>query len=171
VVVLVDEAGRDLGAAEKLAAHQAPGQLHRAFSVFVFTSAGLLLLQRRAAGKYHFAGRWSNSCCGHPRPGEAVAAGGGRRLYEELGIRCELEEVGAFRYAATDQASGLVEQELDHLLVGVSDDDPAPDPAEVDAVRLVSLEELAEGIRADPGAYTPWLGQASGLVAAWRGRA
>ncbi|MGQ0521822.1 MAG: isopentenyl-diphosphate Delta-isomerase [Actinomycetota bacterium] len=169
--MLVDEGGRDLGPAEKVAAHRAPGQLHRAFSVFVFTSAGRLLVQRRATGKYHFAGRWSNSCCGHPRPGEAVADGGGRRLYEELGIRCELEEVGSFRYAATDPASGLVEQELDHLLVGVSDDDPVPDPAEVDAVRLVSLEELAEGIRSDPRAYTPWLGQASGLVAAWRRRA
>lgn len=170
MVVLVDEDGRDLGPAEKLAAHRAPGQLHRAFSVFVFTSGGRLLLQRRAAGKYHFAGRWSNSCCGHPRPGETVAAGGGRRLYEELGISCELEEVGSFRYAATDRASGLAELELDHVLVGVSDADPAPDPAEVDAVRLVGLEELAEAMRADPEAYTPWLDQATALVAAWRRR-
>lgn len=136
--------------------------------MFVFTSSGHLLLQRRATGKYHFAGRWSNSCCGHPRPGEAVATGAGRRLFEELGISCGLEEVGSFRYSATDEASGLVELEVDHVLVGVSDAEPAPDPAEVDGVRLVLMEDLAEGIRADPAAYTPWLAQASELAATWR---
>lgn len=165
MVVLVDEEGRDVGTAAKLAAHRSPGQLHRAFSVFVFTSAGQLLLQRRAAGKYHFAGRWSNTCCGHPRPGETVVAAAGRRLHEELGITCELEEVGTIRYQAGDDTSGLVEDELDHLLVGVSDLRAAPDPEEVDGVRAVTLGELAAGLRDDPGAYTPWLAAAVRLVA------
>lgn len=168
VVVLVDEEGRDAGTAGKLAAHCWPGQLHRAFSVFVFTSAGKLLLQRRAAGKYHFAGRWSNTCCGHPRPGETVVAAAGRRLHEELRITCELKEVGTLRYQAGDAASGLVEDELDHLLVGVSDLWPAPDPDEVDGIRAVTLGELAAGLRDDPGAYTPWLAEAVRLVAGRR---
>lgn len=87
---LVDENGTTIGTAEKLAAHQAPGQLHRAFSVFLFDEQGRLLLQRRALGKYHSPGVWSNTCCGHPYPGEAPFAAAARRTYEELGLspRC-----------------------------------------------------------------------------------
>ena len=85
---LVDEAGNTIGTAEKLSAHQAPGQLHRAFSVFLFDETGRLLLQQRALGKYHSPGVWSNTCCGHPYPGESPFAAAARRTYEELGL-CE----------------------------------------------------------------------------------
>ncbi|CAM5402472.1 Isopentenyl-diphosphate Delta-isomerase [Streptomyces violarus] len=87
---LVDEDGVTIGTAEKLAAHQPPGQLHRAFSVFLFDEHGRLLLQRRALGKYHSPGVWSNTCCGHPYPGEAPFAAAARRTFEELGVlrRC-----------------------------------------------------------------------------------
>ena len=83
---LVDENGMTIGTAEKLAAHQAPGQLHRAFSVFLFDERGRLLLQQRALGKYHSPGVWSNTCCGHPYPGEAPFAAAARRTFEELGV-------------------------------------------------------------------------------------
>lgn len=156
-VVLVDEEGREVGRSPKLAAHTDPGQLHRAVSVFVFSTAGDLLLQRRAPAKYHFAGRWSNTCCGHPRPGEPVVAAGRRRLVDELGMDCELVEVATFRYEARDEASGLVERELDHLLVGVAGTAPDPRPGEVDAVRWVDPGALAADIAAGPSAYTPWL--------------
>lgn len=163
-VVLVDEGGREVGRAGKLAAHAAPGQLHRAVSVFVFSPAGDLLLQRRAAVKYHFAGRWSNTCCGHPRPGESVVDAGRRRLADELGMDCELVEVATFRYEAHDEASGLVERELDHLLVGVAAAAPDPRADEVDAVRWVEPGALVADIADDPGAYTPWLPGALGRV-------
>lgn len=156
-VVLVDEEGHEVGRTPKLAAHAPPGQLHRAVSVFVFSTAGDLLLQRRAPGKYHFAGRWSNTCCGHPRPGEPVVAAGRRRLAAELGMDCELVEVATFRYEASDEASGLVERELDHLLVGVAGTAPDPRPDEVDAVRWTEPGALAADIAADPSVYTPWL--------------
>ena len=83
---LVDEAGVTIGTAEKLAAHQAPGLLHRAFSVFLFDPRGRLLMQRRALGKYHSPGVWSNTCCGHPYPGESPFAAAARRTHEELGV-------------------------------------------------------------------------------------
>ena len=95
-VILVDAEDREIGTAPKLAAHQAGGRLHRAFSVFVLNSRDEVLLQRRAAGKYHGAGLWSNSCCGHPRPGESTPAAARRRLREEMGIDLELEELFAF---------------------------------------------------------------------------
>src|SRR5687767_11187246 len=85
-LVLVDEHDRPLGTAEKLAAHQRGGTLHRAFSVFLFNDAGRMLLQQRAAGKYHFGGLWTNACCSHPRPGEAVEDAARRRVREELGV-------------------------------------------------------------------------------------
>jgi isopentenyl-diphosphate delta-isomerase len=165
VVVLVDDDGVDLGTAPKLAAHQGSGRLHRAISVFVFTTAGDLVLQRRAASKYHFAGLWSNTCCSHPRPGEAPVAAGERRLAEEMGLSCPLREVGVLRYEARDEASGLVEREVDHLLVGVTDASPSPDPAEADDLMVVSLSWLLGEIAARPAAFTPWFPAAAAIVA------
>ena len=46
-VILVNEQDEAVGKMEKLEAHQ-KGLLHRAFSIFVFNTAGELLLQRRA---------------------------------------------------------------------------------------------------------------------------
>src|SRR3954453_16035244 len=111
-VVLIYEADADLGIGEKLAVHRS-GQLHRAFSVFAFNARGELLLQRRALSKYHSGGLGANTCCGHPRPGEATEDAARRRLFEELGISCEtLVPAGVYRYRA--EILDLVENELDH---------------------------------------------------------
>src|SRR5690242_12083018 len=105
---LVDDDGFTIGTAEKLSAHQQPGRLHRAFSVFLFDQQGRLLLQRRALGKYHSPGVWSNTCCGHPYPGEAPFAAAARRTYEELGVSPSLlAEAGTVRYNHPDPDSGL----------------------------------------------------------------
>ncbi|MGA4838534.1 isopentenyl-diphosphate Delta-isomerase [Streptomyces sp. G45] len=152
---LVDEDGRTIGTAEKLAAHQAPGQLHRAFSVFLFDEQGRLLLQQRALGKYHSPGVWSNTCCGHPYPGEAPFAAAARRTFEELGVSPSLlAEAGTVRYNHPDPASGLVEQEYNHLFVGMVQAEPRPDPAEVGAIAFVTAAELAERHAKDP--FSAW---------------
>lgn len=142
---LVDEDGVTVGTAEKLAAHQPPGQLHRAFSVFLFDARGRLLLQQRALGKYHSPGVWSNSCCGHPYPGEAPFAAAARRTSEELGVSPTLlAEAGTVRYNHPDPASGLVEQEYNHLFVGLVQSPLRPDPEEVASTAWVNPDELAE---------------------------
>ncbi|MFC8373558.1 MULTISPECIES: isopentenyl-diphosphate Delta-isomerase [unclassified Streptomyces] len=142
---LVDEDGVTTGTAEKLAAHQPPGQLHRAFSVFLFDERGRLLLQQRALGKYHSPGVWSNTCCGHPYPGEAPFAAAARRTFEELGVSPSLlAEAGTVRYNHPDPASGLVEQEYNHLFVGMVQSPPRPDPQEVATTAFVTPAELAE---------------------------
>ncbi|WP_371655720.1 MULTISPECIES: isopentenyl-diphosphate Delta-isomerase [unclassified Streptomyces] len=141
---LVDESGNTIGTAEKLSAHQAPGKLHRAFSVFLFDPAGKLLLQRRALGKYHSPGVWSNTCCGHPYPGESPFAAAARRTYEELGVSPSLlAEAGTVRYNHPDPDSGLVEQEYNHLFVGLVQSPVLPDPEEVYETAFVSPQELA----------------------------
>jgi isopentenyl-diphosphate delta-isomerase len=163
---LVDDAGQTVGVAGKLAAHQAPGHLHRAFSVFLFSAADpgfsapgpgfgasapgpapsgpLMLLQRRAAGKYHSPGVWSNTCCGHPRPQEDPRAAAVRRVREELGLASvALTEAGIVRYRHPDPDTGLVEHEYNHLFTGWVSQPPDPDPAEVSATTLVSAADLA----------------------------
>jgi isopentenyl-diphosphate delta-isomerase len=152
---LVDETGRTIGTAEKLAAHLAPGRLHRAFSVFLFDDDGRLLLQRRALGKYHSPGVWSNTCCGHPYPDEPPFVAAARRTAEELGTPpALLQEAGTVRYNHPDPASGLVEQEYNHLFVGLVRDQLRPDPAEIGETALVNpvdLEELRE-----TGPFSAW---------------
>ncbi|MER8071863.1 isopentenyl-diphosphate Delta-isomerase [Streptomyces sp. NPDC094034] len=152
---LVDEQGNTIGTAEKLLAHQPPGQLHRAFSVFLFDEQGRLLIQRRALGKYHSPGVWSNTCCGHPYPGEAPFAAAARRTYEELGISPSLlAEAGTVRYNHPDPASGLVEQEYNHLFVGLAQAAPSPDPEEVCETVFVTPAELTE--RHGKATFSAW---------------
>ena len=96
-VVLVNNKGEEIGKEEKLRAHQL-GELHLAFSVFIFNKKGELLLQRRSLEKYHSAGLWSNTCCSHPRPGFDIKEEAVRRLKEEMGIKEELKEIFSFIY-------------------------------------------------------------------------
>jgi isopentenyl-diphosphate delta-isomerase len=154
MVVLVDESDREVGTAPKLAAH-VDGALHRAFSVFVLNARGELMLQRRAAGKYHSGGLWTNTCCGHPRPGEPVAAAARRRLREEMGFDCELEPAGSFVYRA-ELGGGLVEHEHDHVFVGRHDADPAPDAAEASEWRWQPTEAALAEAEAHPERFTRW---------------
>lgn len=154
-VILVDENDVAVGVAEKIEAHR-KNLLHRAFSIFVFNSQGLFLLQKRAANKYHSGELWSNTCCGHPRPGETTLAAAHRRLQEEMGFDCPLEERFAFIYQA-QLVNGLFEHELDHVFVGLFNGDPLPDPAEVAGWRWVALGDLEGDMAANPENYTLWL--------------
>lgn len=152
---LVDEDGNTIGTAEKLSAHQAPGKLHRAFSVFLFDERGRLLIQRRALRKYHSPGVWSNTCCGHPYPGESPFAAAARRTYEELGVSPSLlAEAGTVRYHHPDPDSGLVEQEFNHLFVGMVQSPVRPDPEEIAETAFVTADELA--LRHDQTPFSAW---------------
>ena len=158
-VVLVDEQDHERGSAAKLAAHRGEGQLHRAISVLLFDQAGRLLMQRRSAVKYHFAGRWANSCCGHPRPGEDTVAAGRRRLREEMGLDAELKNVARFTYSAYDAGTGLVEREIDHVLVGRTAEEPTMNLIEADAYRWVTPRDIEAELAANPDAFAPWFAE------------
>ncbi|GAA1854896.1 isopentenyl-diphosphate Delta-isomerase [Myceligenerans crystallogenes] len=154
---LVDESGTTIGTAEKLSAHVPPGRLHRAFSVFLFDDAGALLLQRRAWTKYHSPGVWSNSCCGHPFPGEPPAEAAARRVREELGVTPHLlRPAGTVRYTHPDPASGLVEREYNHLFTGLVRTPPRPDPEEIAEVRFAAPDEVVR--EAGEGDFSAWFG-------------
>jgi len=152
-VILVDEQDRETGIMEKQQAH-VEGKLHRAISVFIFNTKGELLLQQRAAGKYHSANLWTNTCCSHPRPGEQVQAAAVRRLMEEMGMVCDLEEIFSFIYKA--ELGTLTEYELDHVFTGTTDVVPVPDAGEVANWKYVDAQELDDMMHDHPEEYTEW---------------
>lgn len=154
-VILVDENDKQTGTEEKIKAHENGGRLHRAFSIFIFNSNGDLLLQQRALIKYHFGSLWSNTCCGHPRPGEETIDAAHRRLGEEFGFDTELKENSSLIYNA-DFTNGLTEREFDHSFVGIFDGQPSPNPEEIEDFKWISLEDLKEDIDKNPEKYTPW---------------
>lgn len=154
-VVLVDQHGSPVGQMDKLEAHRR-GLLHLAFSVFLFNRAGQMLLQQRAPSKYHFAGLWSNACCSHPRPGEAVEQAAHRRLYEELGIDARLRLCGQMIYRFYDAGSGLTEHELDYVFFGEHEGPFAPDPQQAQALRWISADRLREELQYQEHQFTPW---------------
>ncbi len=153
-VILVDEHDRELGVMEKMEAHE-KGTLHRAFSIFIFNSKGELLIHQRALDKYHSGGLWTNTCCSHPRQGESVEQAANRRLQEEMGMSCNMKPVFSFIYRA-ELDHNLSEHELDHVLVGVSDDLPVINPEEVNSYKYMSLESLEQDIKLRPENYTEW---------------
>ena len=157
-VLLVDENDQPLRMMEKIPAHE-QGLLHRAFSAYVFQTRGgvpHLLLQKRAVTKYHFGGLWTNTCCGHPLEGETPAQAGMRRLPQEMSFNTSLRAVGTFTYRA-QSANGLIEHELDHVLIGeFSDPLPKPNPAEADDVRWITLAALDREFAEHPEQFTPW---------------
>lgn len=154
VVTLVNEEDREIGVEEKLDCHKR-GQLHRAISVNITNRDGNILLQRRAACKYHSGGLWSNSCCSHPYPGEIPVDAASRRLVEELGFQCDLNFSRKIQYSA-DVGNGLIENEIVHFFEGVYDGPVRPDPNEVDMVKWVSRVELEADLLREPNAYSAW---------------
>jgi len=139
-VILVNEQDEQVGVMEKMAAHQ-QALLHRAFSVFIFNKEGQMLLQKRAAGKYHSPGLWTNACCSHPAPGETTDAAAKRRLQEELGFTTDLKKAFHFTYKAAFD-NGLTEYEFDHVYTGVYDGPIHPDPQEASEVLFLTMDEI-----------------------------
>lgn len=157
-MVLVDETGAAIGTAEKITVHTSDTPLHRAFSCHVFSSAGRVLVTRRALGKLTWPGVWTNSFCGHPGPDEQVEAAIRRRAQRELGLAIgDLEVVlPDFRYRAVD-ASGIVENELCPVFRATVEVDPVPAADEVAEWAWIHPDDLREAVEAAPFAFSPWL--------------
>jgi isopentenyl-diphosphate Delta-isomerase len=153
-VVLVNHDDGPIAIMDKLEAHQ-KGLLHRAFSIFIFNSKGEMLLQQRAANKYHGGGLWTNACCSHPQWDEDIAEGAAQRLLYEMGIRCELEQLFKFTYKA-DVENNLIEHELDYIFIGYTDVNPIINAAEVQNYQWISAEHLRQRLKLQPEQFTMW---------------
>lgn len=154
LVILVNENDEQIGLMPKMEAHE-KAVLHRAFSVFIFNDKNELLLQQRAAHKYHSPLLWTNTCCSHQRNGESNIAAGKRRLKEEMGFECELNEVTSFIYKAPFD-NGLTEHELDHILIGMYSKNPFINADEVANFKWMKLEDVKRDIALNPALYTAW---------------
>ncbi|KHO46671.1 MAG: isopentenyl-diphosphate delta-isomerase [archaeon GW2011_AR3] len=153
-IILVDQNDREIGAGEKTSVHK-KGLLHRAFSILILNKNGEMLLQQRANIKYHSGGKWSNVCCGHPRPSESIEKAAERRLMEEIGIKCALRELFTFIYKV-GLDNGLTEHEFLHVFIGEFNGAPEPNPDEVDNWEWTGVDELQQGMKVHPGKYTYW---------------
>lgn len=167
-LILVDEHDNQIGIAEKMLVHQS-GKLHRAFSAFIFKKLNnnlQLLLQKRHIHKYHSGGLWTNSCCGHPEAQEQIIPAAKRRITEELGIQVELRSLGSFIYK-NQFANGLIEHELDHILIGVYQNDVIkPNPAEIDDFKWENVNDF-DRVLSNPAIeheFTVWLKPAWDIV-------
>ncbi len=153
-VILVDEQDNEIGVMEKLRAHEL-GKLHRAFSVFIFNDKKELLLQQRAINKYHSGGLWTNTCCSHPRPNETIKDAAIRRLYEEMGMTCDLKIINNFIYK-TEFENGLIEHEFDYILTGISNSTPQINKTEVESYKWQQISEIQNDINLNANQFTTW---------------
>jgi isopentenyl-diphosphate delta-isomerase len=160
-IILVDIFDRQIGTAEKTEAHRLP-RLHRAFSVFVHHE-GKMLIQRRAAHKYHSGGLWANACCSHPKDGERTEDAVLRRMEQELGVSVNAEEMFSFVYLNKFR-DDMFEYEYDHVFVADYSGKLTPNGDEIDAVEWVEFAEVARRLRDAPTIFAPWFPIAAPLV-------
>lgn len=153
-ILLVNEQDAPVGTMEKMETHR-KGLLHRAFSVFIFDRQGKMLLQQRAAQKYHGAGLWTNACCSHPYPDEPVETAALRRMQEELGFKTPLQKLFYFIYRA-EVENGLVEHELDHVFAGTYDGGIVPNKTEVGDYTFMEMAEISAALDRHPEKFTAW---------------
>lgn len=153
-VVLVTPQDEALGVMEKMEAHR-KGLLHRAFSIFIFNSKGQMLLQQRAAQKYHGGLLWTNACCSHPYPDERVEKAAERRLKEELRFTTPLQKIFSFTYRA-EVENNLIEHEYDHVFAGEYEGEINPNAEEVHAYAYYSMEEINLLLSEQPNHFTAW---------------
>jgi isopentenyl-diphosphate delta-isomerase len=157
-VLLLDEVGNRIGLADKAEVHHADTPLHLAFSSYLFDEQGRTLLTRRALHKKTWPGVWTNTCCGHPAPGEVMADSVLRRLADELGLpgATKLDLVlPRFRYRAV-MPNGVVENEMCPVFRGVVTGEPNPNPDEVDSTEWVPWTDFVESVLDGTRDISPW---------------
>src|SRR5688572_14570569 len=164
-VILVNGSDQPEGVAGKMEAHR-NGLLHRAFSVFIFSSKGEMLLQQRALDKYHSGGLWTNACCSHPFPGEATADAAKRRLMDEMGVETELEHIGELVYNISLD-NGLSEHEYDHLYAGQFDGSVRINKKEVMDYAFEDMNKLRDSLKTHPKQFTAWFHLAFPKIEDW----
>ncbi|MEY4874876.1 MAG: hypothetical protein RL708_25 [Bacteroidota bacterium] len=154
-VILVNEQDEAIGKMEKMQAH-VEGKLHRAFSVFIVNADNKMLLQKRAAKKYHSPNLWTNACCSHPAPNENIFNAAKRRLNEELGMEIiDMKKIFTFQYKA-ELENDLIEHELDYVLWAESDAAVKLNADEASDFIFLSKEEIKNRLAENPEQFTVW---------------
>jgi len=154
-VVLVDENDNQIGVKEKVAAHLGDGDLHRAFSILVFNDKGETLVTRRSAEKMLWPLVWDSACASHPFENESQETAGERRLTEELGFTCKLEDADTFQYKEKYLDVGS-ENEICAILIGEYNGEVHPVAEEVADYKWMSIKDVQDDMAQNPDKYTIW---------------
>jgi len=163
LVVLVDDQDNPIGTLPKTDVHHSKTPLHRAFSVFIFNQNNELLVQQRAKSKKTWGGVWSNSCCGHPLPGESREDGLARRVLYELGITLsQIEKVADYRYRF--ERDGVVENEICPIYYAETDDVVKPNPDEVEGYSWMAWKDFKRALRTEGNKWSEWSREEAELV-------
>lgn len=156
-IVLVNEKGQAIGVAPKLESHHANTPLHLAFSSYIFDDKGQFLVTQRALVKKVWPGVWTNSCCGHPGPGEEIIDAIKRRLDYELGMTAKDFAVLVPNYIyTTTPFNGIIDHEFCPIYIGHATSLPKPNPDEVEAFKWMSWPEYIKAAKADTGDVWSW---------------
>jgi isopentenyl-diphosphate Delta-isomerase len=154
-IVVVDENNNFIKLEEKMKVHEL-GLLHRAFSLLIFNSKNEMLIHKRALIKYHCPGLWTNACCSHPTLNGDLILEAKRRLNEEMGMKCnDIKKLFTFTYRK-EFDNGLIEHEIDQVLISFSDEVPNPNPDEVCDFKWISMKTLYEDVEKNSDNYTFW---------------
>ncbi len=157
-IVLVNYKDEQVGISSKETVHK-KGLLHRAFSVYITNEKDEILLQKRNINKYHSGGLWSNTCCSHPTDNCNILTYATERLYQEIGLKSNLKEIGQFVYR-TQFTNGLIEYEYDHVLFGkIVQTNIYPNPNEIDDLSWYSIEDIESLLITKPELFTAWFFQ------------
>jgi len=161
-LILCDEQGKqtDEATATWEEAHESPGKLHRAFSVYLFRDGMKeLLVQRRSAEKPLWPRIIANTCCSHPRVGQTEEEVAPTRLMEECGIESpDLTVHSTLVYQAESPNEAGAEYEFVTLLTGEVEGDIAmkPDPDEVESLEWRKIDDLLQDMVLNPENYAVW---------------
>lgn len=164
LIVLVNDKNQQIGTAPKLATHNSHTPLHRAFSVYVFNKEGKFLVTQRALSKKVFPGMWTNSCCGHPAPGEETEDAIKRRLKFELGLEPHDLTVILPKYRYRAVMNDIVENEICPVYMAIAAKDLNPNPEEVEKYRWVEWSEFLKDLKREPEKYSAWCIEQSELL-------
>lgn len=153
-VVLVDVNDKEIRSETKTNAHKQP-LLHRAFSIFLYNSKKEILIQKRAANKYHSPNLWANACCSHPKKGENITDSAKERLKDEIGVNTEIKELFSFIYLNKFN-DDLYEYEYDHVFLGKYDGNVTLNEEEASETKWTTIEDLEKDLTENPLKYASW---------------
>jgi len=152
---VVDEKDQVTGAATRSEVH-GNNLLHRAVHIFIFNSAGEVLLQKRSRWKDRHPNLWDSSAAGHVNAGDTYAATVCRELREELGIDAAAEELA--RISASEKTGW----EFVHLYRARHDGPFTLPPAEIESGAFFTLDQIARWTSARLQDFAP------GFLECWR---
>lgn len=129
-------------------------KFHRSVHIFIEVHGGRFVIQLKGAGTEN-AGKWSSSVSGHVRSGEEYIDAAIREVKEEVGLRIDREDLEKVATIQPCEDTGYEFVTLYEYLMDDRAEIIKPNPAEVEELRIMKLEDLINDIDTNPQKYSP----------------